>query len=730
MSIRTIVVFIYFAVFTLPNLAFANCTFKTAEFINELRSPKSINSIKIKIPKSGKYNKNFFKIITSKEENIPPKLKKKFKAIIKVEYKFGTCTYNSSLKQNGDYKDHINFATGLRSLNIKLKDGNIQNAVKFKLLLPKTRGHYNEILGTIIAKELGFIVPETFEVLVNVNGKQSIMLFQEDAKKEMLERNNRREGPMFEGDESLLWSFENKKNFELEDISLARLTNSKWFSLGESSESITLFAYKKLQQAYLDYANSHPPNYLAIFPNQNRSTIFQDFHFLMTAMNGSHALRPHNRKYYYNSFLNFFEPIYYDGDLNINKELVLLSVSDKYAFEEKYKFPYKKLIQSENFSKNILRSLQNRVINYSEHVQLFAVEGLKQLTTNTTFLQNQISNHKLEKITLIQSQALNQYQSRVENHAIAQKKIHLMTKHKDYYSAFDASQKAYKLTTKQLGNLMSKNTLNDERYIFLPKTLPSKIYKEGVKTQLLNVETGGMLVLSSGISLDINTNNKKITINQTNPDDWILFVDTDLTEWTINFSGIKKNIYKNITQRFNFHGMTGCLNFYKSKFNKTVISGNDGQCEDTINIVSSSGSITSINVENSFSDAVDFDFSKLDIMETYIVNAGNDCLDVSGGTYKIIKAHLENCSDKGISVGEISEFNGGKIYVSQANIAIASKDLSKVIIAELETKDVLVCIEASQKKQEFGGAIAIIDKNFCEGDNKEDVHSKIYKGAL
>ena len=730
MSIRAIIVFIYFVIFTFPNLAVANCTFKTAEFINELQSPKSINSIKIEIPKSNKYNKNFFKIIISKEENIPPKLKKKFKAIVKVEYKFGTCAYNASVKQNGDYKDHINFATGLRSLNIKLKDGNIQNAVKFKLLLPKTRGHYNEILGTIIAKELGFIVPETFEVLADVNGKQSIMLFQEDAKKEMLERNNRREGPMFEGDESLLWSFENKKNFELEDISLARLTNDNWFSLGESSESITLFAYKKLQQAYLNYANSHPPNYLAIFPNQNRSKIFQDFYFLMSAMNGSHALRPHNRKYYYNSFLNFFEPIYYDGDLNISKELVSLSISDKYAFEKEYKFPHKKLMQSENFSRNILASLQNRVINYSEYIQLFAADGLKQLATNITFLQNQISNHNLEQITFIQSQALSQYQSRVEGHALIQKKMHSITKHKDYYSAFDTSQKAYKLTTKQIGNLISKNILNDERYIFLPKKLPSRIYKQDVKTQLLNAEDGGMLVLSSGIGLDINTNNKKIIINQTDPQDWILFIDTDLTEWTINFNGIKKNTYKNTTQRFNLHGMTGCLNFYKSKFKNTLISAKDGQCEDTINIVNSSGTITSINVENSFSDAVDFDFSKLNIMEANIINAGNDCLDVSGGSYSVTKAHLEYCSDKGISVGEVSKFNGGKIYVSQTNTAIASKDLSKVIISELQTKDVLVCVEASHKKQEFGGAIAIIDKNFCEGDNKEDVHSKIYRGAL
>ena len=107
MSIRAIVVFIYFAAFTFPSLVFANCNFKTAKFIDELRSPKSINSIKIEIPKSSKYNKNLFKIILSEKENIPPKLKKKFKAVIKAEYAFGTCTYNASVKQNGDYKDHV-----------------------------------------------------------------------------------------------------------------------------------------------------------------------------------------------------------------------------------------------------------------------------------------------------------------------------------------------------------------------------------------------------------------------------------------------------------------------------------------------------------------------------------------------------------------------------------------------------------------------------------------------
>ena len=75
---------------------------------------------------------------------------------------------------------------------------------------------------------------------------------------------------------------------------------------------------------------------------------------------------------------------------------------------------------------------------------MFAVDGLKQLVANITFLQDQISGQNLEKKTLIQSQALSQYQSRVERHALAQKKMYSITKHKDYYSAFDTSQKTYK----------------------------------------------------------------------------------------------------------------------------------------------------------------------------------------------------------------------------------------------------------------------------------------------
>ena len=45
-------------------------------------------------------------------------------------------------------------------------------------------------------------------------------------------------------------------------------------------------------------------------------------------MNGIHALRPHNRQFYFNAFESTFEPIYYDGNINLLKDLDLSKISN------------------------------------------------------------------------------------------------------------------------------------------------------------------------------------------------------------------------------------------------------------------------------------------------------------------------------------------------------------------------------------------------------------------
>ena len=56
--------------------AYSACNFKTGKHIKELLNPIYIQNIQINVPKSAKYAKNLIKVISSKSQNIPPKLKK------------------------------------------------------------------------------------------------------------------------------------------------------------------------------------------------------------------------------------------------------------------------------------------------------------------------------------------------------------------------------------------------------------------------------------------------------------------------------------------------------------------------------------------------------------------------------------------------------------------------------------------------------------------------------
>ena len=81
---------------------------------------------------------------------------------------------------------------------------------------------------------------------------------------------------------------------------------------------------------------------------------------------------------------------------------------------------------------------------------------------------------------------------------------------------------------------------------------------------------------------------------------------------------------------------------------------NKGGCEDSLNIVKSTGDINKIDISNAYSDALDLDFSDLNLYHLNISKAGNDCLDVSGGNYYINKLTVDSCADKGVSIGEKS----------------------------------------------------------------------------
>ena len=304
------------------SVAYGECDFRTSDHLTELNDVSRIQSISVDIRNSRKWFQNSFKIITSKSEIIRKKYKDKLDADLTVQYDFGTCTYPARVRQSGDLKDHIAFADGnpVSSIDVRLKQGNIVSAVDFKLLLPEIRNSENEVFGTIFFRALGFISPKTFFVDGEVNGVKTRYLFQENAVKEMLEANYRRESAILEGDESILWKKGVSGFVEQQKLSAARLSNDKWAAKGQSSLQIATRALVELQEDYIGFSDRSGTLYGYLNPNrqsQGRSE-FANYHILLLATGGLHASSPNNRKFYFNSFLNAFEPIYFDGMLQFS----------------------------------------------------------------------------------------------------------------------------------------------------------------------------------------------------------------------------------------------------------------------------------------------------------------------------------------------------------------------------------------------------------------------------
>ena len=135
---------------------------------------------------------------------------------------------------------------------------------------------------------------------------------------------------------------------------------------------------------------------------------------------------------------------------------------------------------------------------------------------------------------------------------------------------------------------------------------------------------------------------------------------------------------------------------------------------DTINLINSIGQIKQIEITEAFSDALDLDFSKINIDNIFINNSKNDCADFSFGNYNIDQFNLSNCGDKALSVGERSVLTTNEINIKDSKMGIASKDGSIVKVIKNNSQNLEVCLAAYNKKQEFFGGFIEVDNFFCE----------------
>jgi len=733
-----------------------NCDFNTSQYLKELRDFNEIQGIELKVDEYRKWTQNVLEAFIQREPSITPKYKKRFLANVLVQYSFGKCTHRSKVRLHGDWKDHISFTENgqiNQSMDVSLEEGSIANIVKFKLLLPETRNGTNEIVLTKILRLLGMIAPRTSLVPVKINGINSEMLFQEKASKELMEGMSRREGPLFEGDERFLWGMHDfdpekllKKN-SVEEVSFAKITNDNWASSSYISALIALNSFSTLQKAYITYERKYEPLSFAIdweLISQNNEQLIEKwamFEMLLFATNSTHGLLPQNRKFYYNSFQSGFEPVYFDGDtLDIGNSLIRRMP----RFDE---YPHLKSEHFEALYKKI-QSLDPKILSSEMQGNLFSLSNqqseqiLKNILFKISRIQEAFHDHRdRNKIKiedhkddlLIQQKLINNIKNTWTDAYVINVNALPLEETPNLFGAstcnvFNESCKNYALDISEIGRLLERKKLANQNFNAPLFISPPPIFLSDKRA--LSFNNGGIKVeATKGSILSFNEKTLTLTIELFGIDDWVLIKESNLHNITVILKPIINSYKPKLSpSRFNHFGLTGCLTFYKSSFENTKVfaNGKNSQCEDVVNIVNSSGSIQDIEIRIASADGLDIDFSNLTIANLKVFDALNDCVDFSQGDYDISAGILQNCGDKGISIGERSMFIAKDIAINESHIGIASKDSSDSSIHSIDITNAQICAEAFQKKQEFFGSKLKITNLKCNvKEMTKDINSTI-----
>ncbi|MDA7546262.1 hypothetical protein N8870_05440 [Alphaproteobacteria bacterium] len=666
-----------------------------------------------------KYFKNIRKKLTSSNLSVSNNIERKWTEYrkAKIQLNGSDCEHKASYRLTGDLLDHVNYdvfgelKAFPHSVKVKLKNTSIDNIKKFKLFVPKSREGKFEILNVLLHKKIGFLAPRTALIDLQIGGETYKAIFQEDISKELLEHNNFHEAIIIKGDEGY-HPFANPR------ISSQKLISSPYFKK-ISTNILKIISPSFFLTANTNISTNHDTPLLIDFLPLNSKEENIHFHLLNFALKNQQGLTTDDHRFFYDHISQKFLPIYYDGHHN----------------ERGY----------ENVNFNFTKQNQDYVINKIENLDI------KELIDEAKKLGVIVSTKEMKSIIV---NALNYLKKLTPAAKIISDKEPINSinwkKYIDEGSLVLLSQynlknikiswlpEINKLTTCNISKNDSvcetdiiSNELFTKNYPFQPQSAekgiflhrPIKLNNQSVSytpklKKHLFKKTGTIIEYTENINVKINKDKKLIYFKKKNMDEFTSIKEYErvVEEKTsqIKISGgeiknwnfvISKNLELGYKQdgisRASKLGLTGCITFSDIKVQDISLVIEDTNCEDGLHFVRVTGNIRNVSIINSYSDAIDADFSILAFENINIENAGNDCIDLSQGKYLIKNMTNTKCGDKGVSAGEKSFVTLNNVKVNTAAIAIASKDSSIINIKKANINNSKVCLASYRKKQEF-----------------------------
>ena len=677
------------------------------------------------------------------------------------------CVDRAQIRLHGDWADHLKPGPkGLEtSLDVRLQSGHIAGIIHFKLFVPETRNNNNEVLATVLASEIGLLAPRTYFVKADVNGMEIRYLLQEKFRNEFLEQNQIPESPIFQGDErfGLNWT----KHKDSEDVQangslfwMYRLSNPHFAELGPIARAITEEGLSRLNQASAQAtagiqatrqvaATADTARISGILgeidlpilgdTTDNTANEVMKYTALLLAIGDDgtgffHGLARHNQRFVYDPWLGTVRPIYYDGNIS--------------------------LLDDNPDSLDQIRTLVKNLIGYNEPTTLFApaiaeaAEALRQdlASINLQSFSTRLSEKGVEFADrdlqdLIEAGGvIDRRLKKIASSASQATSDHLVDElfsglHDESISLVFGSHPAGRFTACALGTgecrplslssveqvslLRGRLSVDEVDYLFIGNSYSS--YQDGLlqpdwlAKDWQHQTLVGSTTLSTNQVFDIRIDpTRRILELVANwPEARAVIWNGTLDGWTVVFEGanLSDQIDRTDAERYDHRGITGCLTFRDIQLLNVSAVSRKGDCEDGIHFLRATGNLALVDVSDATSDAVDMDFSELSVTDLVVTRAGNDCLDVSAGTYTVSTARLRACTDKGISVGESARSEFGALLVADAAVGVASKDSAFSRVQQAVFEDVDICGTVYRKKQAFDGGTLILEQSTCDSGN-------------
>ena len=643
--------------------------------------------------------------------NLELQRKNKLEGLSEETQRFSRASLNSN-KKNYDIKLRVKGDRSLHwydrnqtSYKIDLRgDDRIWGLEEFSIQKPITRNYIYEYIFHKLLENNNLIALKYFFINLSLNDtNQGIYAVEEGFSKELIERNEKRNGPIFGVEESVSLNYP-KIEYDL---------YSKNYWISNHSELIKN-AYIKLEKI-----KNGKKDIEKIFDLEKWATYFA----IIDLTGNYHGSIPKSVKLYYNPVTAKFEPIGYDGHYNANLFQNFL-IMDFLDYENKNcsyicrdREWYVRFLKNDKFKNIYLEKLKE--ISSQKLIENFFKENDKTINFyNTQFLSE---NSKKDRVfykglgKYIYDQNYLYGRSNYIQSRITEIEIELANNKIVKKDVFDDKNLLSKKEIQSLENnyiLQRDLTIDENLYLSADKSL---IIQKGVKIFFEK----DVSIFSEGSIFFNGTKDQPIMIYSDNNFGSLILSNNDFIFNNVIFKNLS---YPKLKDKILYGG----VNIINSNVEIRDTQITSSKSEDAINIISSKTNIKNLMVKNIQSDAIDIDFGVLNFEDILCENIENDCLDVSGAHVVGNFINGSNIKDKGLSFGENAKGKISNLNFQNSRLGVAVKDGSSLELTKYGFKNNDFDVVVFNKKKEYDGALLDISKsindnelNYLIGKNNE-----------